>query len=161
MDIFAGERLLGKTPLIFDPNEIPDVVSLTLKKEHFLDRRISLDSLPGKSIVINLESNGATTVFNENQFVNKEYQSKGLYPARNWLITASISAIGLGSLTAYYKNKADKKFEKAKIARRSGDLELRERLQKSTKKYDRYAAVAFVGMQVNLGLFMYFLLTSN
>lgn len=65
------------------------------------------------------------------------------------MVAAGLAVLS-GAATAYFKNKADDYFERAKLARQDGDAALQKQLEKRTRRHDRYAAVGFVGMEVNV-----------
>ena len=98
---------------------------------------------------------------NQNQFVNLEWQERGPHKYRNAIWISNGLGIAFGAYAAYYKKKADDAFEKAKIARRLGDTPSRERYLNKTQKFDRYAVIGFVGMQVNVAALVYFLFKSR
>lgn len=99
------------------------------------------------------ESAGATQLQ-----VNDYWKQQGHERHSRPLMVSAGLAVVSGAVTAYFKNRADDYFERAKLERQAGNVALQKRLEKKTRRYDRYAAVGFVGMEVNVTIVLGLLL---
>jgi hypothetical protein len=106
-------------------------------KNGFDDLYLSFnDIIPGQ--IYSMNFNG------EN--LEKSFIEKNIFK----ILTAGI--IVLGGTTAYFKLKADDKYEEYVF---SGDPELLN----DTRKYDLISGITFVALQITFGLLLYFFLT--
>ncbi|NWF90970.1 MAG: hypothetical protein HXY50_16105 [Ignavibacteriaceae bacterium] len=130
--VFLKDSLIGNTPLFVEPK----IGMLTLKKNGYNDLAVLADEIRANELLkmnfIGLES--------EMSFFEKDIFK---------ILTASI--IVLGGTTAYFKLKADDKFEEYEF---SGNGKLLD----ETRKYDLISGLTFTALQINFGLLLYYFL---
>ncbi|MBX7150074.1 PEGA domain-containing protein [bacterium] len=161
--VIAGGISLGNTPMPLELLQYKNQ-SLVLQKSGYDDFSFFVtDSVLQKnSILITLTPKDPyASNRHDNEFKTVEWKERGIGKNKNWLIITAILGITSGGFAAYYKNKADNSFEKAKRARRTGDRELQAKLENRTEKYDRYSTIGFIGLQINLGAAVYLLLKAK
>ena len=131
-NVFFSDSLIGHTPL-FVQNSFKH---LTLKKNGYDDVKISFDDItPGK--IVPMSYNG--------QEREKSFFEKDIFK----ILTAGI--VVLGGTTAYFKIKADNKFEEYEFSGNSSLLD-------DTRKYDLISGITFTALQINFGLLLYYFL---
>jgi hypothetical protein len=131
--VFWNDSLIGNTPLFIKSR----FQNLKLVKNGYDDLYLSFnDIIPGK--IYSMNFNG------EN--LEKSFIERNIFK----ILTAGI--IVLGGTTAYFKLKADDKYEEYIF---SGDPELLN----DTRKYDLISGITFVALQITFGLLLYFFLT--
>jgi len=131
--VFFNDTLIGNTPLFVQSS----FRNLTLRKSGYDDINILFDDItPGRIFPMN--SNG--------QEKEKSFFEKDIFK----ILTAGI--VVLGGTTAYFKLKADKKFEEFEF---SGNSKLLD----ETRKYDLISGITFSALQINFGLLLYYFLT--
>ena len=130
--VFYKDSLIGNTPLFVQKS----FSKLTLRKSGYDDTSILFDNIvPRKSVPMNF--NG--------QEKEKSFFEKDIFK----ILTAGI--VVLGGTTAYFKLKADNKFEEYEF---SGNGELLD----DTRKYDLISGITFTALQINFGLLLYYFL---
>ena len=130
--VFYKDSLIGNTPLFVQKS----FSKLTLRKSGYDDTSILFDNIvPGKTVPMNF--NG--------QEKEKSFFEKDIFK----ILTAGI--VVLGGTTAYFKLKADNKFEEYEF---SGNSELLD----ETRKYDLISGITFTALQINFGLLLYYFL---
>jgi len=130
--VFYKDSLIGNTPLFVQKS----FSKLTLRKSGYDDTTILFDNIiPGKTVPMNF--NG--------QEKEKSFFEKDIFK----ILTAGI--VVLGGTTAYFKLKADNKFEEYEF---SGNGELLD----DTRKYDLISGITFTALQINFGLLLYYFL---
>jgi len=130
--VFYKDSLIGNTPLFIQTG----FRNLTLRKHGYDDISILSDNLtPGKIIMMNY--NG--------QEKEKTFFQKDIFK----ILTAGI--IVLGGTTAYFKLKADNKFEEYEFTGNS-------KLLDDTRKYDLISGISMAALQINFGLLLYYFL---
>ena len=161
-EVSVNAEVLGITPFYLSLTKYKNKILEFNKPGHKKMMIEVTDSLLIKDYVfISLEPNIINRSNNQNQFVNLEWQERGPHRYKDAILITQGLGIAFGAGAAYYKKKADDAFEKAKIDRRLGNVQQRDRHMNKTRKYDRYAAIGFIGMQVNVAAFIYFLFQSR
>jgi len=131
--VFMGDSLIGSTPLFLD-SEIKGII---LRKTGYSD--------------INFENGFISNNINiDLQFIGQQKQEKFISSTAFKILAGT--AIALGAVTAYYKLKADDKFDEYHF---SGDQELLDQ----TRRFDVISGITFTAMQINLGFILYKFLT--
>lgn len=126
--VYSNETLIGFTPLKIS-NHIKE---LTLFKPGYAEKKIMLDDNPIQ--IVKLDFNGKKK---SEPFVNTTLFK---------VLTGS--AIALGAFTAYFKLKADDKFEDYRLSSNKKFLD-------ETNKYDTISAVSLTLFQINFGYIIY------
>lgn len=130
--VFYNDSLIGNTPLFVQSC----FRNLVLRKSGHDDINILFDDItPGKIFPMNY--NG--------QEKEKSFFEKDIFK----MLTAGI--VALGGTTAYFKLKADNKFEEYEF---SGNSKLLD----DTRKYDLISGITFTALQINFGLLLYYFL---
>ncbi len=161
-EVYINNELAGITPFYLPLSRHKDGV-LHFRKKGYTNEGITVtdSSIARNSVKMYLRPEIAGRIRNQNQFVNLEWQDRGPYRYREEIMITQGLCIVFGAGAAYYKKQADDSFEKAKIYRRLGELQKKDRQLKKTKRYDRYAVVGLVGMQVNAAALIYYLFKSK
>lgn len=131
--VFKGDSLIGNTPLFLDIS----IQKLTLSKPGYSNVDVS-SNFNSDNIKIDL------------QFIGQQKQEKFISTTAFKILAGT--AIALGAVTAYYKLKADDKFDQYHF---SGGQELLDQ----TRRYDLISGITFTAMQINLGFILYKFLT--
>jgi len=130
--VYYTDSLIGYTPLFISSR----FDNLTLRKHSYEDLSISFDEItPGKVFSLNFVGNETETAFFDKDIFK--------------ILTAGI--IVLGGTTAYFKLKADNKFEEYQ---NTGD----NRFLQETRRLDLISGITFAALQVNFGLLLYYFL---
>jgi hypothetical protein len=129
--VYRNDSLIGSTPLLIDREE----GSFKISKEGYQELEIPYREIQN-TIVLERGKTPPGTRF---------YQK----PLFKYLIG---SLLVFGGVTAYYKLKADDKFEEYEV---SGN----EQLLKETRRYDLISGISFGALQVNLGFLLYYFMT--
>lgn len=132
-EVIKNDSVIGYTPLLLSTG----YSNLLLSKKDYAEKLISTDELRN-SPVIKLDYIG-----------NGENQS--FYGSPKFLVLVG-TAIALGAATAYYKLKADDKFDEYQI---TGNPDLLD----ETDRYDLISGITFTAMQIDFGAIIYFFLT--
>lgn len=132
VNVFAGDSLIGHTPLWLAPRS----VMLSLRKKQFE----------------NMEINGGNISPNENYelLYTGNDKEKSFFQTDIFKILIG-SIVALGAATAYFKIKADKKFEDYRFTRDQKYLD-------ETRKLDLISGITFGALQINFGVLVYFFL---
>ncbi len=132
-NVYKDEKLIGHTPLKLTLKN----QNLLLKKNGFEDKKISSEELiNGKPIsLVQLDNSKNKTSF----FDGTEFK----------LLLGSL--VVLGGTTAYYKLKADDKFQEYQF---TGNGEFLDQ----TRKYDLISGITFGLVQINFGILVYYFL---
>jgi PEGA domain len=131
--VIVNDSTIGFTPLLLSNG----YQNLILSKEGYADKIVTQDELKSSQI-INLDFIGTS-------------QSTEFYGSTKFLILAG-AAIALGAATAYYKLKADDKFDEYQITGQRNLLD-------QTNKLDLISGITFTAMQIDFGAIIYFFLT--
>lgn len=131
--VFKGDSLIGHTPLFVNKS----VNNLILRKPGYTDLVLP-NNLLAERVKFNLLFNG----------VSKQVS---FFYSTAFKILAG-TAIALGTVTAYYKLKADNRFDEYKITRN-------QELLDQTKRYDLISGITFTALQLNFGFILYKFLT--
>lgn len=161
-EVSVNSETLGITPFYLSlANYRGNLLRFT--KPGYADMTIDvMDSMITRNYVfVHLQPKIINRSNNQNQFVNLEWQERGPHKNKNAILITQGLSIAFGAGAAYYKKKADAAFEKAKVDRRLGNVSQMDRHMNKARKYDRYAAVGFIGMQVNVAALIYFLFQSR
>lgn len=126
--VYSNETLIGFTPLKV-PKNIQD---LKLSKPGYIEKKILLEDNPIQ--IVKLEFNGKIKT---EPFVNTTLFK---------VLTGS--AIALGAITAYFKLKADDKFDEYRF---TGDKKFLD----ETNKYDTISGISLALFQINFGYIIY------
>jgi len=131
--VFYNDSLIGNTPLFVQSS----FTKLTLRKSGYDNTHILFDDIiPGKMVPMNYSG----------QEKEKSFFEKDIFK----ILTAGI--VVLGGATAYFKIKADNKFEEYEF---SGNSKLLD----ETRKYDLISGITFGALQINFGLLLYYFLS--
>ena len=131
--VFYNDSLIGNTPLFVQSS----FRNLILRKSGYDDTTILFDNII-KGKIVPMNYNG--------QEKEKSFYQKDIFK----ILTAGI--VVLGGTTAYFKLKADNKFEQYEF---SGNSKLLD----DTRKYDLISGITFTALQINFGLLLYYFLT--
>lgn len=126
--VFSSDSLLGSTPLKFSRN----LQQLKITKPGYLEKQISLTD--EKIQTVKLEFNG---LVKSEPFVNTTLFK---------VLTGS--AVVLGAVTAYFKLKADDKYDEYKY---SGDKKFLD----ETNRFDTISGISLALFQINFGYIIY------
>lgn len=132
-NVFNGDSLIGHTPVFI--NDSFD--KIILKKSGYSDYYI-IDPSKSKNIKVNLDFIGVQ-------------KSESFFNSTVFKILAG-TALALGAVSAYYKLKADDKFDEYKINHK-------QELLDQTNRYDLVSGITFTALQINLGFLIYKLFT--
>ncbi len=158
-EVSDGLQVLGNTPLYCPVSELDGQV-LILRKQGYENSTVQLtDSLRKRgTLFVNLRR---IQDRRDPDVENIFWDRKAHHKHGNVLWVASAGAVLSGGVAAYFKIRADDRFELAKLARRDGDLVRQRRLEKETKRLDRVALAGFVSMQLNVLAVIYLLFRSR
>lgn len=131
--VFMGDSLIGNTPLFMES----EIKGITLRKTGYSDVNIE-SKFSSNNIKIDL------------RFIGQKKPEKFISTTAFKILAGT--AIALGAITAYYKLKADDKFDEYNF---SGD----QKLLDQTRKFDVISGITFTAMQINLGFILYKFLT--
>ena len=131
--VIVNDSIIGYTPLLLSTGYNNLILSKKDYAEKFVSSRELKDSQP-----IKLEYIG-----------NGENQQ--FYGSSKFLVLVG-TAIALGAATAYYKLKADDRFDEYQI---TGNPDLLD----ETDKFDLISGITFTAMQIDFGAIIYFFLT--
>ena len=131
VEVRSGDTLVGYTPLYLLPNQD----NFHLSKQGYEDKTISFNEFRSYQ-PISLNFIGETK--------GKSFYKKDLF---KYLIAGIVV---LGGTSAYFKLKADNKFDSYKI---TGEQNLLD----ETHKYDLISGILFTALQINFGTLIYFL----
>lgn len=126
--VYSDETLIGFTPLKVPKN----IQELKLSKPGYIEKKILLEDNPIQ--IVKLDFNGK---IKSEPFVNTTLFK---------VLTGS--AIALGAITAYYKLKADDKFDEYRF---SGNKKFLD----ETNKYDTISGISLALFQINFGYIIY------
>ncbi len=130
VDVYNDINLIGHTPLrLSDAGQ-----NFLLKKDGYEDKYISGDQLNNNRII------SLTKLYND------EHQQSFFDGTQFKLLLGSL--IVLGGTTAYFKLKADDKFEEYQFTGKGDYLD-------QTHKYDLISGITFGLVQINFGILMY------
>lgn len=132
--VFFNDSLIGYTPMLIKN----DYKELVIKKQGYFNYELNIDDYKNK-VFVNLISLGQPS--QQQKFFNTTLFK-----------VLSGTAIALGAVTAYYKLKADDKFDEYKRSRN-------KQLLNETNRYDTISGITFTAMQINLGYLLYRLLS--
>ncbi len=129
--VYNFKKLIGYTPALISKN----LIDISLKKKNFFPKQI--DSL---SPVVNVK------------LIPEEFhQNKEEFTQTPWFKVLLLSAAGFGATAAYFKLKADKRFDKYKETKESVFLN-------QTDKFDLYSGIALSALEINIGVLIYYFL---
>jgi hypothetical protein len=131
--VYNGDSLIGYTPLYLTS----DYKSLELNKLGYESKTISSD---------NISSNQPVALNYIGEVKGKSFYKKDLF---KYLVAGIVV---LGGTSAYFKLKADKKFDTYKITGEQGLLD-------QTHKYDLISGITFTALQINFGTLIYLFLS--
>ncbi len=132
VNVFAGDSLIGHTPLWLAPGN----GMLSLRKKQFEDMEINAG---------NISSNKIYELLYTGNDKEKSFVQTDIFK----ILIGSI--VALGAATAYFKIKADKKFENYRFTRDQKYLD-------ETRKLDLISGITFGALQINFGALIYFFL---
>ncbi len=151
-EVRAGGVLLGYTPFTYawikTENE-----SVLFSKKGYKDKQVFVTD---SAIQINAELEPLRKP-SASVFTTSAHRSNFREANRTPLWVSMALCVAAGSATAYYKNRADKYFEKAKTAAYYGDEEAIDYYRAKTRRYDRRALYGYISMGVTFTASMYFL----
>lgn len=127
--VFSGDSLIGNTPMFINTA----IKNITLKKNGYSEYKLS--GLTAEDhIKVNMN------------FIGNEKQKSFFTSTAFKLLTGT--ALALGTASAYFKLKADNKFDEYKITKDKSLLD-------QTDKYDLISGITFTALQINLGFIVY------
>jgi hypothetical protein len=130
--VYSSDTLVGHTPLFLSD----EISSVTLSKSGYQTKNLAVNQIysgkPVKLDFVGTKDNGS--FFQQDLF---KILLGGL--------------VVLGGTTAYFKLKADEKFEDYQF---SGD----QKLLDQTRKYDLISGITFTALQINFGVLIYYFL---
>jgi hypothetical protein len=148
--VYIGDSLAGETPTILESGYLPPGMMLTVRKPGYLSASVSLHGIQGSSVVLPLAPTGRSEA-EKALFARAEVgPGKSSLP----LYITGAAAVIFGTAAAYFKVQADRKNDEYLI---SGDAVLAA----ERNRLDSWAATCTVTMQVNVGIFIYFLLANE
>lgn len=158
--VFANGVKIGETPLRMDYRGATDLLFV---KKGYDETTARLDDSGFKDgrFFVALKKSTSAAPDNPNLFKNAQWEKRGEKRFRTPLIAVLSLAVLSGSAAAYTKKKADDYFEDAKLAYLFSDFEKQKRLEKKTRRFDRFATMGYIGMQVNMVAAVYFLFRMN
>lgn len=130
--VLSRDSVIGYTPLLLNPA----VKNVTLLKYNYGPQNININPSDKNEINLGTPVNG-----NNKSFVKSV-----------WFKVLIGSAAVLGTVAAYYKIHADKKYDEYLTSKNSSILS-------EVNKYDDISSVALGALQINFGALLYFLLT--
>jgi hypothetical protein len=130
--VFSRDSVIGYTPLLL----YSSVKNVTLLKPNYGPRNIDINPSGKNEIDLGTPING-----NNKSFVKSI-----------WFKVLIGSAAVLGTVAAYHKIHADKKYDEYLINKNSSILS-------EVNRYDNISGVALGALQINFGVLLYFLLT--
>jgi hypothetical protein len=129
--VMKNDSLVGHTPL-FVPQSLNKII---LSKTGYADNSINLGDYDGIPVKLKFTGNKVNGSF---------YESSAFR-----IFIGSI--VALGAVTAYFKIKADNRFDDY---RATGNPDL----LKETRRYDLISGISFAALQINFGFLIYYLL---
>ncbi len=131
--VILNDSVIGYTPLLLSSSH----GNLMLSKKDYADKFVSIDELKNSQpIKLNYIGDGANSSF---------------YGSSKFLILVG-TAVALGAATAYYKLKADDRFDEYQV---TGNPDLLD----ETDRFDLISGITFTAMQIDFGAIIYFFLT--
>ncbi|HNJ72765.1 MAG TPA: PEGA domain-containing protein, partial [bacterium] len=158
--VFINDSLYGKTPYLFIP-ETGNKYNVRISKTGHWDTTFTIVSSDTPLMMGLRPKNHEMKSLNDNEFVNERWRKQGIHSYKKHLLIAGLSLIVTGYYTAANKKTADNAFEKAKLARRSGNIALSKKLTDKTRRYDDRARIGFIGLQISSAGFATLLLLSR
>jgi hypothetical protein len=130
--VYSNDKLIGHTPLFISPH----LNNIKISKRGFLDKIFnSGEELNSKTIELDFVG----TVNNESFFKSDMFK----------ILLGTLTTFG--GISAYYKIKADKKFDEYQI---TGQTKLLD----ETRRYDLISGISFGLLQLNFGVLIYYFL---
>jgi hypothetical protein len=159
-DVYENGMKIGRTPLWFERSGSRN---FELIKKGYTGTRVVVDDSSSRNgrIMVALNKINPAVRDNPNLYKSSAWKNRGEKKFQIPLMTTLTLAVLSGAAAAYSKKKADDYFEKAKLAYYFGDFSNQKRLEKKTRRYDRYAKIGFIGLQVNFVASVYFLFRMN
>ncbi len=130
--IFSGDSLIANTP-VYIPLKFSEV---QLRKPNYESKKLTLNSTSNKNVELDFTGELKQKSFTESV----------------WFKALLGSAVVLGTTAAYFKIKADNRFDEYEKNR---DKTLLDEID----RYDTYSGIAFGALQINFGLILYLFLT--
>lgn len=130
--VFYHDSLIGNTPIFINSK----FDELLLRKKSFYNLTVSLNEI---------KSGIPFQLVPKNVVEEESFFEKDLFK----FLTAGI--VVFGGVTAYFKLKADDKFESYELTGNSKMLD-------ETRKYDLISGISFAVLQINFGLLLYYFL---
>jgi len=148
-EVFLRDSLIGRTPLVIRKEDATSTTDLLLRKQGYEDTRLGLVGSERGVVTAALKR----TWYHEgteNYLLTTVDNGKRFPSVRVYL--TGVSTVFSGAAAAYFKIKADKRYQSYLTSRDPSVLS-------ETHRLDRAAAVALVAAQISIGLFAYFLLS--
>ncbi len=130
--IFSGDSLIANTP-VYIPLKFSEV---QLRKPNYESKKLTLNSTSNKNVELDFSGELKQKSFTESV----------------WFKALLGGAVVLGTTAAYFKIKADNRFDEYEKNR---DKTLLDEID----RYDTYSGIAFGALQINFGLILYLFLT--
>ena len=146
--VSTDDSLAGITPLLVPSARLTRETRIVIGGEAFIPARATLDDFVRGTLLVRLEPTSPGDM-------PRLLQSRELLPeppSSTGLIVSGVASVAFGVAAAYFKGGADRAADQYLVTRDPSLLQKRDKMDKS-------AALAVVGLQVTLGLFMYFLLS--
>ncbi len=133
--VYSNEKLIGYTPLYISSN----LKNIRIAKRGFSEKTFSsVEELGSK--IINLDFAG---IVNDESFFKRDMFK---------ILLGTLTAFG--GISAYFKLKADKKFDEYQITGQ-------KKLLDETRRYDLISGISFGLLQINFGVLIYYFLADS
>jgi hypothetical protein len=146
--VSTDDSLAGTTPLLLSSERLTRATRIAIGGGRFRPATATLDDFVRGTLLVRLEPvspDDMPQVLAATELLPEPPSSTGL-------VISGIASVAFGVAAAYFKGGADRAADQYLVTRDPSLLQERDRM-------DNGAALAVVGMQVSLGLFMYFLLS--
>jgi hypothetical protein len=147
-EVFVGDSLAGRTPLVFLHGGMSASVLITLRKPGYLPIPAEFGKASGGVLRVALQQAGSGPVPDE-LILRNDAAASG---RTERILISGVATVVAGAAAAYFKIKADKLNEDFLA---TGDPSLNSR----TRRLDTASAIALAATQVGLALFSTFLLS--
>lgn len=145
-EVFADDSVVGTTPLVTSPSLSPE--QITLQKAGYEPASLHLTVNQGGVVSIPLKKEWQNNGNGESYF--KDYDGRA--PKSAGLYISGVATILSGAAAAYFKIKADDRYQQY-LSSNNGSL------LTQTNRLDTAAGIAIVATQLGLSLFTYFIFT--
>lgn len=152
-EIRTDGRIIGTTPMYWPSDSLRLGRVLEFHRSGYLANAWSVSTMDlerGSSIMLLSPVDGRMSTEGINTYWKRTGHERH---GRLLIVTAGLAVLS-GAATAYLKNIADDRFERAKLARQAGDVALQKKLEKETRTYDKYAVASLITMEINVTILL-------